>query len=133
MKIHHFGLLALVLACAVGQSSAQKIERVREDLTFINFESPHVHPLDLSPNGERLAACNTANATIELFDATSGDALRLLASIPVGLDPVSVRFRSDGELWAVNHLSDTVSVIDVASRQVTGLVRPARPPSAQDP
>lgn len=30
----------------------------------------------------------------------------------VGIDPVSVRFRTNNELWVVNHISDSVSVVD---------------------
>jgi YVTN family beta-propeller protein len=41
-----------------------------------------------------------------------------LLSIPVGLDPVSVRARSSGQAWVVNHVSDSVSVVDLALGQV---------------
>jgi len=37
-------------------------------------------------------------------------------SVPVGLEPVAVAARSDAEVWVVNHLSDSVSVVDVASQ-----------------
>ena len=39
------------------------------------------------------------------------------ASVPVGLEPVAVAARTDGEVWVVNHLSDSVSIVDVASRR----------------
>ena len=80
---------------------------------FVNFESPHVHPLDLSPSGSLLAACNTADNHVELFDVATGTPTRA-GSVAVGYDPVSVRFRTDGELWVVNHVSDSVSIIDIA-------------------
>ena len=35
--------------------------------------------------------------------------------MPVGLEPVAVAARTDGEVWVVNHLSDRVSVVDVAA------------------
>src|SRR5690606_6734165 len=37
------------------------------------------------------------------------------ATVPVGLEPVAVAARNAGEVWVVNHLSDSVSVVDVAS------------------
>ena len=37
------------------------------------------------------------------------------ASVPVGLEPVAVAARSNAEVWVVNHLSDSVSIVDVAS------------------
>jgi len=49
---------------------------------------------------------------LEVFDA-SGDSPAPLASIPVGLDPVSVRARTDDEAWVVNHISDSISVVDL--------------------
>ena len=33
----------------------------------------------------------------------------------MGLEPVAVAARSDGEVWVVNHLSDSVSIVDVAA------------------
>jgi hypothetical protein len=82
---------------------------------FVNFESPHVSPIAMSPDGLTLAVCNTPDNRIEVFDL-SGENPELLDSIPVGYDPVSVRFRTNSELWAVNHVSDSVSVIDMTSR-----------------
>jgi YVTN family beta-propeller protein len=79
---------------------------------FVNWESPHVHPLDLTPNGQRLLAVNTAADRLEVFD-TAPEVPVLVLSVPVGVDPVSVRARNDGEAWVVNHLSDTISVVDL--------------------
>ncbi len=85
--------------------------------TFVNFETPQVHPIDLSPDRNTLAVANTADHRLLLFDVASGRP-RLIAAVSVGLDPVSVRFRSNAEVWVVNQLSDTVSVVDVATRRV---------------
>ncbi|HUF64241.1 MAG TPA: beta-propeller fold lactonase family protein [Verrucomicrobiales bacterium] len=84
---------------------------------LVNFESPHVHPLDLDPSGTLLAACNTADGRVELFDVSTG-LPEPAGSIPVGSDPVSARFRTPDELWVVNQISDSVSIVDVPSRRV---------------
>src|SRR3954466_2694934 len=84
------------------------------DTSFVNFETAPVHPIDLSPDGSRLATCNLSDAKLEIFGLTSGN-LASLASIPVGLDPVTVRFRSASEAWVVNHISDSISVVDVTT------------------
>lgn len=34
---------------------------------FVNFETPHMHPIALSPDNELLAVCNTADYSIEVF------------------------------------------------------------------
>lgn len=102
-------LIALLLAAlSPGSSTAG-------DAQFINFETAPVHPLDLSPNRSTLAACNLPDGRLELFDVSGPDAAPApIDSIPVGIDPVSVRFRTDTELWVVNHISDSISVISLS-------------------
>ena len=84
---------------------------------FVNWETPHVHPLDLTPDGTHLVAVNLPDARIEVFDVTSGTAV-WERSIPVGLDPVSVRARTSTEVWVANQVSDSISVVDLALGRV---------------
>ncbi len=107
----------LVASCVVGLVALFQATSASAQSAFVNWETPHVHPLDLSPDGTRLLAVNTADNRVELFDVTGGAPVAL-GSINVGLDPVSVRFRTDGEAWAVNHVSDSISIIDLATRRV---------------
>lgn len=86
--------------------------------SFRNWESPHVHPLDLTPDNNTLLAVNTADAKLEVF-RISGSTPISIDAIPVGLDPVSVRARSNAEAWVVNHVSDTISIVDLNSGVVT--------------
>jgi DNA-binding beta-propeller fold protein YncE len=79
---------------------------------FTEFESGQVRPMALSPNGARLFAVNTPDSTLEIFGVTSGG-LTLQARVPVGLEPVAVAARDDSEVWVVNHLSDSVSVVSL--------------------
>jgi sugar lactone lactonase YvrE len=44
------------------------------------------------------------------------------ASVPVGLEPVAVAVRSNSEVWVVNHLSDSVSVVHLGSDGQSGEV-----------
>ena len=80
---------------------------------YVNFESSHVHPIDLTPSGTRLVAVNTPDALLEVFDVGPGGTLVAKASIPVGLEPVTVVARSDAQAWVVNHLSDSISIVDL--------------------
>jgi YVTN family beta-propeller protein len=89
--------------------------------SFVNWESPHVHPMDVTPDGTRLLAVNTADNRLEVF-AIDGGSIAHEASIPVGLDPVSVRARTASEAWVVNHVSDSVSVIDLDAGAVVATV-----------
>ena len=90
--------------------------------TFVNFETPHVHPLELTPDGTRLLAVNTPDDRLEVFDVSAA-AVTHVGTIQVGLDPVSVRARSNGEIWVVNQISDSVSVIDLATMRVRATLK----------
>ncbi len=74
------------------------------------FESGQVRPLALSPSGNFLFAVNTPDNRLEIFQVKHGG-LQHRGSVPVGLEPVAVAARSDDEVWVVNHLSDSVSVV----------------------
>lgn len=85
---------------------------------FANWETPHVHPLELTPSRETLIAANTADDRIEIYDVTGGGLSRV-RSIPVGVNPVSVRARTETEVWVINALSDSISIVDLPSGRVT--------------
>ncbi len=113
MAIHRRVLLVCILPfLSALPSPAQNV--------WPNWESAHVHPIATTPSGMRLLAVNTADQRVEMFDL-SGDASlpRAMTSIAVGLEPISVRTRSDSEAWVVNQLSDSISVIDLSSGRVT--------------
>lgn len=88
---------------------------------FTNFETEPVRPLVLAPDGRHLYALNTADDRLEVF-AVTPDGLRPLAEVVVGLRPVALALRGS-EAWVVNHLSDAVSVVDVADPARPRLVR----------
>ncbi len=83
----------------------------------MNWEDLGVHPMDLAPDGRTLLVCNVPDHRLEIFDVSAGVPAPL-GSIPVGLDPVSVRAKSASEAWVVNHISDSVSVVDLVARNV---------------
>src|SRR5947199_3735776 len=87
------------------------------------FESGQVRPLALSPDKRHLFAVNTPDNRLEIF-RIGAHGLVHTASIPVGLEPVAVAARTDHEVWVVNHLSDSVSVVELDERDgdLTGQV-----------
>ncbi len=85
---------------------------------FVNFETPPVHAMDITPDGSTLLVVNTPDARLEVF-SLAGALPVWVRSIPVGLEPVSVRARTNGEAWVVNRLSDDVSIINLATANVT--------------
>lgn len=92
---------------------------------FTNFETEPVRPLALSPDGSHLFAVNTADDRLEIFAVTAEGLVRA-GEVGVGLRPVAVAVRSDNEVWVSNHLSDSVSRVDVsdpARARVTATIR----------
>jgi YVTN family beta-propeller protein len=88
---------------------------------FAVFESGQVRPLALSPNGKLLFAVNTPDNRLEIFKVHD-KGLKHRGSVPVGLEPVAVAVRSNDEVWVVNHLSDSVSVVDIGDDEESGRV-----------
>ena len=82
------------------------------------FESGPVRPLALSPDKTKLFVCNIPDGRLEIFSVTT-TGLTQIGSVPVGLEPVAVAARSNTEVWVVNHLSDSISIIDVPTQRVT--------------
>jgi YVTN family beta-propeller protein len=81
--------------------------------SFVAFESGQVRPLAMSPDGSRLFVVNTPDNRLEIF-AVDAAGLTLIDSVPVGMEPVAVAARNNSEVWVVNHLSDSISIVDVA-------------------
>lgn len=74
-----------------------------------------------------LAAVNSPDGRLELFDLQNGRP-RSIGSVPVGVDPVSVRFRRTNEIWVVNHISDSISVIELPHLRVAATIATADGP-----
>jgi DNA-binding beta-propeller fold protein YncE len=66
----------------------------------------------MSPDGRHLYAVNTPDNRLEIFRVADGR-IASVGSVTVGLEPVAVAARNDDEVWVVNHLSDSVSVVNV--------------------
>jgi len=81
--------------------------------SFLEFESGQVRPIAMSPDGTKLFAVNTPNGTLEIFNV-SASGLAFSSRVPVGLEPVAVAARSNTEVWVVNHLSDSVSIVTLS-------------------
>ena len=79
---------------------------------FTAFESGQVRPLAMSADGKLLFAVNTPDNRLEVFRITSNTLVHR-SSIPVGLEPVAVAARGNSEVWVVNHLSDSISVVEL--------------------
>jgi hypothetical protein len=99
-------LLCLLASPAFGQSD------------FITFESGQVRPLLLTPDGSTLLALNTPDNTLEIFSVGVAGLVHT-DSVPVGMEPVALAIpgnvANEDEVWVVNHMSDSISIIDLAA------------------
>jgi DNA-binding beta-propeller fold protein YncE len=103
-------MFSVMMAVAVNQTATAEVP-------FVNWENHPVHAIDVSPDGSRMAIAHTADNRVQLFYIGQGYPVPQ-GHVQVGLDPVSVRFRNNDELWVVNHISDSVSVVDFTRRLV---------------
>ena len=101
----HLALVAVAAALLAAPAHA---------VDFITFESGPVRPMAMSPDGSRLFVANTPDGRLEIFQIGVGGIAKT-SSVPVGLEPVAVATRGNGEVWVVNHLSDSISIVDVAA------------------
>jgi DNA-binding beta-propeller fold protein YncE len=85
----------------------------------VDFSSPQVHPLAVAADGRRLLTVNTPDGRVALWSLLDPDRPVLLREVKVGIEPISVAWRTPDEAWVVNHLSDTVSVVDLRRGLVT--------------
>ena len=89
------------------------------------FESGQTRPILIAADGERLFALNTPDNRLEIYQINDGQLIHQ-QSVPVGMEPVALAQHRSGDLWVVNHLSDSISIVDtsqaVASVERTLLV-----------
>lgn len=82
---------------------------------FTQFEARQTHSVAITPDGTRLLALNSPAASLSVFDVSqAGVAPVLLVEIPVGMEPVSVRVRTNDEAWVVNEVGDSVSIVSLS-------------------
>ena len=113
---HFFSLILLGLSLSITANAQVSTS------AYANFEGSQTNPIRLSPDGTRLFVVNTADGRLSVFDLTNPTAPRLIAEIPVGIEPVSVNPRSNDEAWVVNQVSDSISIVSVSNRVVTDTI-----------
>lgn len=115
-RLLHCFFIMLLVSCGGGSSGGgnEPAPPVNNTFSSVLFESGQVRPLAISPDGNTLFAVNTPDSHLEIFQITVGGLVHL-HSVPVGMEPVAVAARTNSEVWVVNHISDSVSIIDLSS------------------
>ena len=112
--------LCLVFVCFLGLTNVPAPAQVAPT-AFANFEARQTNPIRLSPDGKFLFAVNSADARLSVFNLSQTPPL-LSKEIPVGIEPVSVCPRTNEEVWVVNELSDSISILSVSLGLVTDTI-----------
>ncbi|MGD8568094.1 MAG: hypothetical protein PVJ39_08395 [Gammaproteobacteria bacterium] len=76
------------------------------------FEAGQVRPMAMSADGSMLYAVNTPDNRLEVYDIKKNGLVHK-DSILVGVEPVAVGVAPSGDVWVVNHVSDSISIVDV--------------------
>src|SRR5215216_7006265 len=121
MKSAKFAIGIIILAAAFLPRIVATQSTVPQS-AYVNFEGSQTSPVRLSPDGSRLFAVNTPDARLSVFDLSQSSGPALIAEIPVGIEPVSVNPRTNDEVWVVNQVSDSISVVSVSQGIVTDTI-----------
>lgn len=111
-----FRYSALILVVSFSFENIELVSAMNDALShdevgYPSFMSPHTSPIAESDGF--VYVVNTPSDTVDVIDTESKE---VVDRIPVGIDPVSMAVRPDGkELWVSNHISDSISVIDIDS------------------
>lgn len=90
-----------------------------------HFEARQRRPLATTPDGNFLPALHSPASSLSIFATGPSpfSAPVLVGEIPVGTEPVSVLARTNDEVWVVNEVSDSVSVVSLSRRAVIATIR----------
>jgi YVTN family beta-propeller protein len=95
-----------------------------------NYESATTRSVAVSADGLRLYALNTPDNRLAVYTLADPARPVLLREIQVGLEPVALAERTPSEVWVVNAVSDSISVVDVARGIVIDTIRTGDEPGA---
>lgn len=124
-------LALLTAATLLGPAPALRAQGVASTAhaDFPNFESGPVRPLLLSADGATLYALNTPDHRLEIYATgvrAPGDVpeLTCVGAVFTGLEPVAMAAHPDDPdiLFVANHVSDSVSVVDVSVGRVLATI-----------
>ncbi|QDV44569.1 Ankyrin repeats (3 copies) [Stieleria neptunia] len=102
-------IIAVVITSIAGLSNATAAKPF--------FASPHVRPIAIAD--DLVLVVNTPADTVDVFNRKTR---RLVKRIAVGVDPITIVVRPDGdEAWIANHVSDSISVVDLRNGTPTYL------------
>jgi YVTN family beta-propeller protein len=91
---------------------------------FVNFEGSQTRPMQISLDRTTLYALNTPDTRLSVFSLANPSSPVLLSEIFVGIEPVSVNInpQNSDEVWVVNQVSNSISVVSISKQLVTATI-----------
>ncbi|MGY0218354.1 YncE family protein [Endozoicomonadaceae bacterium StTr2] len=117
IQIKNFLQYCVLWSLLLSSACMSSISSAADSPSFIAFESAPVRPV--ARYQQKLLVTNIPDNVLEIFTIDGNGRLKPDASVYVGMEPVAVAVRegSNGpEAWVVNHLSDSISVVDLSSK-----------------
>lgn len=110
------GFIRILVLAALFYAATSSALQAQSSSSYTHFEARQVHPITLTPDGTRLLAINTPDARLSVFDVTSttNPVPVLVQEIPIGLESVSVRARTNDEAWVVSEVGDCISIVSLS-------------------
>lgn len=102
----------LVKQCVLG-GAALAVASAQASTSFIAFESGPVNPIAISEDGQTIYVTNISDNRLEIMDVSTGVPVPV-SSVSVGLEPVAVAVIDQNTVVVANHLSDSLSIVDVS-------------------
>ena len=106
-------IIALFFLCRVPTYSQGRTD-------YMNIEAPQCKPITVARlvNHDYLLVCNTPDNSVEIWDTDESlsPAGRFLARVPVGLEPVTVKYNPTNScFYTANFLGDSVSMVRISA------------------
>jgi YVTN family beta-propeller protein len=119
LRLQNLILVSSLVAFALlvpGQADAGRRRAAHEAIGSQTYTSPQSNPIAACPEKNLVFVASTTSNRVDVIDTTSNTNI---GNVPVGMEPVGLAIKPDGvggcgdELWVSNHVSDSVSVIDI--------------------
>jgi DNA-binding beta-propeller fold protein YncE len=97
---------------------------------FTHFEPRQQHPITLTPDGKTLLALHSTAHSLSVFDVGTPPRSTplLIGEIPLSSAPVSVKARTNDEIWIANEAADSISIISLSKGVIIDTLRVADEP-----
>ena len=111
---------------SLGENKIASVNTVTEEVSLSSLDGPThaIVQFAMAHDGRTMAATAQLTSQVMFFDISAPPAVRLIKSIPVNAQPWHPVYSRDGRrLYVGNYAANTVTIIDVATMQVSRVIQ----------